>query len=295
MGDRYLERQRVTDDPVTIADGAPLRERERAGYDRVAPAYSASSRDLSRGARAEFLRRATLAPGQQVLDVCTGPGWLAIDAAAAVGPQGRVAGVDLSSGMLAQAGTNAREAGVTSVEFYLMDAEDLSFPAASFDRVLCSLGLMHIPNPRRAAASMARVARPGARLTTSVWAAGDESFLGLIAASLRSAAGDRLPVDYAYATRLGPPGVLEDVLAGAGWSDIRIERLASPRLTPDGLTFWDRFTTVGGLFSTLLAELPPEVVAAARKDFARRAERYRDGDTIRLPATQVLATAVHQM
>lgn len=279
---------------VTIADGAAIRERERAGYDRVAPAYSANSRDLLHEGRSQFLRRTALTPGQQVLDVCTGPGWLAIEAATVVGPEGRVVGVDLSSGMLAQAGTNARDRGVLNVEFYLMDAEDLSFPAASFDRVLCSLGLMHIPDPRRAAASMARVARPGASLTVSVWAAGDESFGGMIAQSLQSAAGGRLPVDYAYVTRLGPPGILDDVLAGAGWSDVNTERMPNVTVAPDGGAFWDRFSAIGGLFSALLAELPPEVIATARDDFARRAEKHRVGDSIRLPATQVVATAVRR-
>jgi SAM-dependent methyltransferase len=284
----------TSQDEVTIADGAAIRERERAGYDRVALAYSANSRDLVREGRAQFLRRADLTPGLQVLDVCTGPGWLAIEASALVAPEGKVVGIDLSSGMLAQAGANAREAGVANVEFYLMDAEDLSFPAGSFDRVLCSLGLMHVPDPRRAAATMARVARPGARLTASVWGAGDDSFLGLIAASLREAAGNRLPVDYGYATRLGPPGVLEDVLAEAGWSEIDTERPSSVTIAADGGAFWDRFATIGGLFSTLLADLPPELVATARVDFARRAEAYRDGDTVRLPATQILATAVRR-
>ncbi len=280
------------EDEVTIADGPAIRERERAGYDRVAPAYSANSRDLVRGGRDQILRRAALGSGQQVLDLCTGPGWLAIEAASLVAPGGKVVGIDLSSGMLAQAGTNLREAGATNVEFYLMDAEDLSFPAASFDRVLCSLGLMHLPDPRRAAASMARVARPGARLTASVWAAGDESFGGLLAQSLQAAAGDRLPVDYGYVTRLGPLGVLEELLTEAGWSEVETERPPSVSVATDGGAFWDRFATIGGLFSSLLAELPPDVVAAAREDFVRHAEAYRDGDSVRLPATQVLATAV---
>jgi SAM-dependent methyltransferase len=281
-------------DPVTIRDGVTFRERERAGYDRVAPAYSANSRESSREARAQFLRRADLAPGQRVLDVCTGPGWLAIEAASMIGPDGRATGVDISSGMLAQAESNARAAGVANVEFYLMDAEELSFPAASFDRVLCSLGLMHVPDPRRAAAEMARVARPGARLTASVWGAGDESFLGLIAECLRSAAGDQLSVDYSYATRLGPAGVLEGVLTGAGWSDVQVERQNNVTITPDGGVFWDRFTTIGGLFSTLLAELPESTVAAARAEFVRRAETYRAGDVVRLPATQLVGTAVYR-
>src|SRR5215212_5720770 len=92
------------------ADGAMLR-REREAYDRVARRYSANSR--GQGARREaILRAAALEPGQAVLDVCTGPGWLAIEAARLVAPGGRVVAVDLSPRMCEVALENAREAGL---------------------------------------------------------------------------------------------------------------------------------------------------------------------------------------
>jgi ubiquinone/menaquinone biosynthesis C-methylase UbiE len=268
-----------------------IRERERAGFDRVAGTYSAGTRDRNRPARAHLLARAHLAPGQAVLDLCTGPGWLALDAAAAVAPAGRVLGVDLSPRMVAQAEANAREAGATNIEFRVMDAERLDLPDASFDRLLCSLGLMHVPDPRRAAAELLRVARPGARLAVLVWGPADETHIGLIAASLRTVVGDRLPIDLAYAARLGPPGVLDEVLDGAGWREVAVERLNNPAVVPSGGQYWDAFAGIGGLFSTVIAELPPAEVAAARAEFARRAEQYRQGDAIHLPAAQVLATA----
>ena len=281
----------VSDVSFEGAAAEAIRERERVGFDRVSGTYSAATRERNRAAREQLLARAALAPGHTVLDVCTGPGWLALDAAAAVGPSGRVLGVDLSPRMLGQAEANAREAGVANAAFGLMDAERLELPDASFDRVLCSLGLMHVPDPRRAAGEMARVARSGARLAVLVWGPAAETHIGLIAASLRAVAGDRLPIDLAYAARLGPPGVIEEILLGAGWDAVAVERLNNPAVVPGGEQYWDAFAGVGGLFSTVIAELPPADVAAARAEFARRAEDYRRGDMVYLPAAQVLATA----
>jgi hypothetical protein len=153
---------------------------------------------------------------------------------------------------------------------------------------------MHVPDPRRAAREMARVARPGARLAVLVWGPAGETHIGLIAASLRAVAGDRLAIDLAYAARLGPPGVLEAVLGDAGWRDIAVERLSEPARVPSGEQFWDAFTGIGGLFAAVIAELPADVVVAARAEFARRAEEYRQGDAIHLPAAQVLATATRK-
>ena len=149
-------------------DDDAMRARERAGYDRVAEAYSENSRG-QRARRDALLREADLAPGHTVLDVCTGPGWLAIEAATRVTPRGEVLGVDLSSRMCAVAERNAREASVPNVAFRVMDAEHLDLPEAARDRVLCSLGLMHMPNPARAVAEFARVLRPGGRAIATVW------------------------------------------------------------------------------------------------------------------------------
>ena len=64
-----------------------LREWDARGYDRVAETMSAWSRAAGPG-RALLLERAGITPGQRVLDLCSGPSWLAIEAARAVAPDG---------------------------------------------------------------------------------------------------------------------------------------------------------------------------------------------------------------
>jgi ubiquinone/menaquinone biosynthesis C-methylase UbiE len=103
-------------------------------------------------------------PGMQVLDAATGTGHAAIAAARAVGPQGRVLGVDISGAMLTRARQSIAVSGLTNVAFILGDAAELpQLEDASFDLVLCSAGLLYLPvGP--ALREWARLVKPGGRV-----------------------------------------------------------------------------------------------------------------------------------
>ncbi len=75
----------------------------------------------------------------------------------------RLTAVDWSPGMLAIARERAAATG-RDADLRQGDAQALDFPGASFDTVLCVLGLCAIPDDRRAVTEMARVLRPGGRL-----------------------------------------------------------------------------------------------------------------------------------
>jgi ubiquinone/menaquinone biosynthesis C-methylase UbiE len=75
----------------------------------------------------------------------------------------RLTGVDLSPQMLAHARRRADRLG-RPVELREDDAQELSFPDASFDTVVCTFALCAIPDDRQAVAQMARVLRPGGTL-----------------------------------------------------------------------------------------------------------------------------------
>jgi ubiquinone/menaquinone biosynthesis C-methylase UbiE len=72
-------------------------------------------------------------------------------------------GVDLSSGMLAEASTRARELALP-ICFAQMDAQRLAFADATFDTVGICLALCTIPDPVAALRELARVCRPGGRV-----------------------------------------------------------------------------------------------------------------------------------
>jgi ubiquinone/menaquinone biosynthesis C-methylase UbiE len=104
--------------------------------------------------------------GQAVLDVGAGTGADTIEVARAVGPTGRVVGVDKSAEMVAEAQGRAVESGLR-VEFAVGDAQSLDFPDGSFDRVRSERMLVHVPDPETAVREMVRVTKAGGLVVLS--------------------------------------------------------------------------------------------------------------------------------
>jgi SAM-dependent methyltransferase len=120
------------------------------------------------------LRAARLAPGHRVLDIATGTGISAEAALEAVGPGGSMLATDISPQMVEKA--RARLSRFPNAAVAVEDGQSLSLPEASFDAVICSLGLMFFPEPARGLASFHRVLRPGGRTAVSVKVAPERSY-----------------------------------------------------------------------------------------------------------------------
>jgi len=108
---------------------------------------------------------AAIAPGDRVLDVGCGTGVLAREAAARVGPSGRVTGLDLNPGMLAVARRLRPE-----IDWRQGDALDLPFADHAFDVVVSQFALMFFPDRPLALREMWRVLAAGGRLAVAVCA-----------------------------------------------------------------------------------------------------------------------------
>jgi arsenite methyltransferase len=105
-----------------------------------------------------------LQPGEHVLDIGAGPGFLACEMAAVVGESGSVHGVDPSESMLAIAAHRERPAGAAPTEFRAGDALALPYPDASFDVAVSTQVYEYVEDMPRALAEARRVLRPGGRL-----------------------------------------------------------------------------------------------------------------------------------
>lgn len=112
------------------------------------------------------LRAARLAPGHRVLDVATGTGISAEAALDAVAPSGSVLATDISQEMVEKARKRLCQSPNAAVA--VADGQALSFPEASFDAVICSLGLMFFPSQRGASpASIVCCAQADGQLSPS--------------------------------------------------------------------------------------------------------------------------------
>ena len=108
--------------------------------------------------------------GARVLDVATGRGAVLFPATECVGPEGKIVGVDFSSGMISETAAEVVQAGIGNVLMHQMNAEQLEFPDDSFDTVLCGLSLWFFPNPNRALKEFFRVLRPGGHVGLTTFA-----------------------------------------------------------------------------------------------------------------------------
>lgn len=99
---------------------------------------------------------AQLKGDERVLDVATGPGYIA----EAFARSAREAvGVDLTAAMLAIAEERTRERGISNLSFQIGDVTHLPFESEEFDVVVCRLAVHHMPNPAQVVHEMARVCR----------------------------------------------------------------------------------------------------------------------------------------
>jgi ubiquinone/menaquinone biosynthesis C-methylase UbiE len=261
---------------------------QRYGWDLAARDYEALWRLQLAEAQAALLALASLAPGQQVLDVACGTGLVAFGAAHAVGPEGRVVGIDLSANMVHSARQRASERQLSNITFTRMDAEVLDLPDSSFDVALCALGLMYMPDPEQAVREMRRILRPGGRLGLAVW--GDRSRCGwsaLFQIVDAEVASEVCPLFF----RLGQQDALARLCTDAQFEAINYRRIAA-MLTYDNADAVCEAAFIGGPVALAWSRFSDEIRTRVRARYLNAIEPYRHGHGYRIPAEFVIVCAL---
>ena len=216
-------------------------------------------------------RAARLAPGQFVIDVATGTGIAAEAALGIVGPAGGVMATDVSAEMVDRA--RQRLAPWPNATVSIEDGQALTASEASFDAVICSLGLMFFPDPARGLASFNRVLRLRGRAAVSVLTVPERSYNGRI----NTIVARHLPSVADAAARtfaLGDEARLRSLFDEAGFEDFEttVERHAFE--LPSFDAYYGPFARGGGSTGQALASLPE-----AKRQVVRAEMRQAFGDT----------------
>ncbi len=189
------------------------------------------------------LEAAEIAAGDRVIDVSTGTGEAARMILPIVGPSGLVIGADLSLAMLE--GARRRLDGTA---FYpaVADGQILPFGNVSADAVICQLGLQFFADPASGLAEFRRVLRPGRCAAICVVSSADRAPMwGILAEVLgRFLPEQRDVLQLTFA--LSDAGRVEQLLAGAGFRDVHVERQTRSDVIAGFDAYWDPIETGTG-------------------------------------------------
>ncbi|MFZ1997586.1 MAG: methyltransferase domain-containing protein [Solirubrobacteraceae bacterium] len=197
----------------------------------------------------DLVQRVDVHAGDRVLDVACGTGVVARASRDRVGSNGSVTGLDINPAMLAVA--RSRGAGT---DFVQGSALTLPFGDASFDVVLCQLGLQFFPNRAVAVGEMHRVLCEGGRLGVSVYGPIEHN-PGTLA--LAQALDHHLGTGASQTKRaehvLAYPTLVDKLVSEAGFRDVTITtetKLVRFRSAPD----WVEIQLTATPLASLLAE-----------------------------------------
>ncbi|HUG44437.1 MAG TPA: methyltransferase domain-containing protein [Acidobacteriota bacterium] len=265
-------------------DARLQRRIQRYGWDKASAYYDRFWERQLTPARLRLLDLAAPGSGERVLDLACGTGAVTFPAAEAAGPDGWVVGTDLSERMIRSVRQEAVKRGLAHVEFKRQDAERIEFPDASFDLVLCSLGLMYVADPLESLREMKRVLKPGGRAVASVWGArkncGWAEIFPIVDARVES---EVCPLFF----RLGGGKALHEAFAAAGFGSIQAERL-STILEYDAAEGAIGAAFAGGPVALAYSRFDESTRQSAHAEYLASIERFRSGSGFRIPGEFVI-------
>jgi ubiquinone/menaquinone biosynthesis C-methylase UbiE len=269
---------------------------QQCSWSDVAPGWDRWRHDIERGDTAvteRLLAAAGDLRGRAVLELASGNGELAARLADEVGPDGSVLASDEAEGMVDLLVTRLR--GLPQVEVARIDGGDIPAADASYDVVVCRMGLMLMPDPDRALAEVRRVLRPGGRLVAAVWGdpAGNPWLASVgMAAMMQGVVAGGPPTGPGSPFSLANPDDLRGRLAAAGFRDAEVDVVDSVRSYADARLHFDMVSVLAPPLAVALTAASEEKVAAVRAGVEALTAPYRTADGgIELPMQALLVGA----
>lgn len=263
-----------------------FREFEHAGWETIPEPYDQAFGSLTSQTIERLLNSAGVKKGVKIIDIASGPGYVA---AAAAKRGATVLGVDFSAAMVAHA-----QRLHPGVEFREGDAEQLPFGNGLFDAAVMNFGILHLGRPDLALAEACRVIRTGGRFAFSVWAKPEDTIgFGVVlrAVELHGEPRVELPEGPPF-FRYSDPEECARAMIVAGFETPTVTKVSQVWRLPAGDGLFNAMKDSTVRTAGLLRAQKPTVLNKIRDAMREALEEYRKGDVVELPMPALIVSAI---
>ena len=270
--------------PLPPLDPDAFNAFEAAGWEERAEGYDRFFGAITSQMVEPLLDATSIGAGTRVLDVATGPGYVAAQAS----ERGASAiGVDVAEAMVALARRSH-----PGIDFRTADVHALPFEDASFDAVVGNFVILHLGLPERAVSEFVRVLAPGGRLGLTAWDLPDRArvigvFLDAVAEAEAKPPED-IPVGPDF-FRFSVDEEFDGLLREQGLENRLVRTISFTHRVSSPDALWEDLLAGTVRTSALILRQPQDLRRRIREAFDRRVEEYQGPDGLELPVSVKLA------
>lgn len=269
-----------------MIDPDSFRQFEHQGWQGIPQQYHQAFGDLTTQSIGPLLDATGVERRTKVIDIATGPGYVA---AAAARRGASVIGVDFSTAMIADARRRHSD-----VDFREGDAEHLPLGDGLFDAAVMNFGLLHLGRPDQALAEACRVLRAGGRFAFTVWAKPEEAVsFGIVLGAIANHGDPNVPLPEGPPFfRFSEPEESIRSLLAAGFASPRVIKVPQIWRLPfiDSLFEIMKDSTVRT--AGLLRGQEAGALIKIREAIRDCLTKYQKPDAVELPMPAILASGV---
>lgn len=231
-------------------DDVQLKEYFKTTFNAVADGYDGTPTRFFPACAAHAISLLNLNGDEQVLDVATGTGWAALEAAKQL-PNGHVTGIDLSDAMLAQAESKKNKANISNITLAEMDMQKLEFADAQFDAAVSAFSIFFVEDMKFQLQHIASKVKKGGQIITSTFY--DDAFSPLATMFLDRLETYGIEIPSLAWKRVATTEQCTELFHQAGLDDIGCQRVDHGYYFRDASDWWYMIWNAGfrGLVSQL--------------------------------------------
>lgn len=225
--------------------------------------------------------------GDRVLDVSTGTGEAALAIIPVIGASGRLIGADIAPAMLEAARGRLKESTFLPTP---ADGQALPFADATFDAVVCQLGLQFFPDPGLGLKEFRRVLRAGGRAGICVISTPDRAPMwGVLADVLGRLLPEQRPIVH-LSFSLADPARLESLMTGAGFQEVRVERQTREGGFESFEEYWEPIEAGIGSIPQIYLTLPDTARRTVRQEVRTRLAGFESDGRLRMSVEMLIGS-----